>query len=223
MEEGKGILIYPTALWEKQQECSCYSWVNLVLLLFPAGLITKWKSASFYGNCYNEVIVTSRVCHQNQPDNGKQRNQISNRQLALMSTCAGVDLHTRRVQPRPTACEVMHGFSRSLSTHHVLKMMHSWSPWPQLKEKEGKKKKGTYLMTAPISSYWFSSSFGPQIWFCSSKRRHLIICSITKSKTRLPMHLLEWERFCLSHFCLLFQVPQQGWYFWSYFLWKCFK
>lgn len=41
MEEGKGILIYPTAPWEKQEECSCYSWVNLVQLLFPAGLINK--------------------------------------------------------------------------------------------------------------------------------------------------------------------------------------
>lgn len=35
MEGGKGILIYPTAPWEKQPEYGCYSWVNLVQLLFP--------------------------------------------------------------------------------------------------------------------------------------------------------------------------------------------
>lgn len=48
------------------------------------------------------------------------RNQISNGQLALMSTCAGVDLHTGRVQPQPTGCEVMHGFSRSQSLNHTM-------------------------------------------------------------------------------------------------------
>lgn len=114
MEEGKGILAYPIAPWEKRQERSCYSSVNLLQLLFPAGLINKWKSASFFGNCYNEVIVTSRICHQKQARQWEtQRNQKSNGQLALTFTCAGMVLHTRRVQPQPTAWEVMHGFSRS--------------------------------------------------------------------------------------------------------------
>lgn len=44
MEGGKGILVYPTAPWEKQQERSCYSWVNLEQLLFPAGLMLTSES-----------------------------------------------------------------------------------------------------------------------------------------------------------------------------------
>lgn len=113
MQGGEGILVYPTAPWEKQQECSYCSWVNLVQLLFPAGLINKWKSASFYGNCYNKVIVASSLSSKTARQWETLRNQIGNKQLALMSTCAGVDLHTRRVQPQPTVYEVGHGFSKS--------------------------------------------------------------------------------------------------------------
>lgn len=60
-----------TAACEKQEEYSCYSWVNLVQLFFPTGLTNKGKFASFYGNCCNKVIVTSRVCYQKNPDSRK--------------------------------------------------------------------------------------------------------------------------------------------------------
>lgn len=44
MEGGKGILVYHIAPWEKQQEHSCYSWVNLVQLFFPTGLMLRSES-----------------------------------------------------------------------------------------------------------------------------------------------------------------------------------
>lgn len=71
-----------TAPWKKQEEYGCYSWVNHVQLLLPTRLINKGKFAAFYGNCYNKVIVTSRVCYQKKPESGGYAEKLSKQPAA---------------------------------------------------------------------------------------------------------------------------------------------